>query len=184
MSLTRYAPCIDYAFYMKVNILIEGMDCAGKSTLAKELKNKLRWDMKCLGHREGDQFGRYLKEYSTVETVLERGHISEDVYSPIFKRETPFTAPQKDTLDNILRERFLIVMCIPDLETAEKRYKARGNMFQPLPFEDMRRAHVLFENYMKRFENDKRLFIYRSSDVNELKNIIETLKSVIESINV
>lgn len=112
-----------------INVFIEGPNGSGKSMLADYVKNLLKYDQLNLGHRDGDQFVRYLLEYGRQRTVFCRAHWSEAVYSELFKREQPFTDNEYLTLDSAARLRGITVLCLPrSADVLRDRYLARQTL--------------------------------------------------------
>lgn len=152
-------------------ILVEGPDCSGKSTLINRLKNNLRWDSRSLHHKEGEQFSRYLREYSSCEeVVIDRGHISESVYSQLWNREKPFSRYERRILDDIVKERFIVVFSCPDLETLQKRYQGR-DFEQQIKMEELAQSRKIFIKNMSLLS-----FIqYKSDNYGELDRLIDKI---------
>ena len=56
-------------------VLVEGVECAGKTTLIRALRERLDWDCKALSHRPAHQFDRFMGEYLLGrDVVFNRGH--------------------------------------------------------------------------------------------------------------
>lgn len=120
-------------------MVVEGPDCAGKSTLVENLKNALKWDSKALTHQEGDQFQRYLREYAQADGVIfDRGHVSEMVYSMIWRGGNPFSGAEKDLLDEICLRKGLLIYVSPSMITLYARYHAKKvlNKIDELPWKE------------------------------------------------
>jgi thymidylate kinase len=129
-----------------LNILIEGPDCVGKSTLAKELKNHLSYDLLASHHRPGCQFRRYLQLYAqATATIFERGHWSEMVYSQLCKRQQPFNEQEQKILDDILQETALIIFVKAPLPLMQTRYIARQGEYQSTAIDQLQDSQRLFE---------------------------------------
>ena len=98
-------------------IVLEGPDCAGKTTLAKELE-------KC-GYRyihNGPPGNNPYIDYSNQlihagysgPTVFDRLHVGEMVYGPILRGHSRITMDQFEELNNTIREQGgIIVICLP-----------------------------------------------------------------------
>ena len=112
-----------------INVFIEGPNGSGKSMLADYVKNLLKYDQLNLGHRDGDQFVRYLSEYGRQRTVFCRAHWSEMVYSELFKRPRPFTDSEHLTLDSAACLRGVTVLCLPvTADVLRERYADRQKL--------------------------------------------------------
>lgn len=133
------------------NILIEGVECGGKTTLIDHIRHEIPgWDLKYLTHRDGDQFQRYAWEYmANSGTIFNRGHYSEVVYSGLHDRDEPFSAAQREALDSMVEDDCLVIFSDPRLEDAIERYKQR-DVVQPIKLHELEVVHgmfkVLFEN--------------------------------------
>lgn len=159
------------------NILVEGIDCSGKSTLVNELKNRLRWDARSLGHQEGNQFFRYLKEYSFLEnTVIDRGHISEAIYSRLWNRPAPFDEDCLKILDSLVEQSMLLIHCLPDIKVAQKRYLERRNTFQEVTLEELKVSYRYFKEWFLKSDYKDCLIAYQSKDFDELNRVIKNVK--------
>lgn len=163
---------------MVKNILVEGIDCSGKSTLVKELKNKLNWDSRSLHHKRTSQFNRYLSEYCTADKVIfERGHLSEAIYSKIFSRSRPFDMEEEKTLDWYVRKNQILILAIPNIDTALARFRKREGVFQTVNEKKLILGNKMFSDLKDKFPNS---IIYTSKDFKELglavKRIIKITK--------
>lgn len=137
------------------NILVEGTDRSGKSTLVQRLSDTLGLDNIKLRHQPGDQYQRYLGLYTLAErAVFDRGHISEELYGPIYGRNPSFTHRQQEKLDLIVNEHFLVIFCLPDLAEAQQRLDIQINdgedVIRPNDLETSWRA---FQKARDRFPN-------------------------------
>ncbi len=144
--------------YYKKNI-VEGPDRSGKSTLVKKLKEELKWDAIYLGHRETSYTGeriiqkdRYINFYASLEgTVFDRSHISEVVYSKIYRREEiPFN--DRKFLDYVASKDSIIIFALPGLETVLERYRNTPKILRgKISEEEIKKSYNLFkeekENY-------------------------------------
>jgi thymidylate kinase len=161
---------------MKIkNIIIEGPDCSGKSTLVNRIKNMLRWDSKSLHHREGHQFTRYIQEYANSKnTVFDRSHFSEEVYSILWRGGSPFSKEEKEILNNICKLNTLIIFTCPELKTIRERHSSRDYQ-QQITFNELEKSRELFS---KTFENIPHI-LYLSENYEELEELIEKIKIII-----
>jgi len=108
-------------------ILIEGVECAGKTTLIRELRDGLPWDCKALSHRAGHQFDRFIHEYTLgMNVVFNRGHYSEIVYSRLWNRAAPFSDAEEAVLNSYVSRHILVVLCTANVATLQARYENRN----------------------------------------------------------
>ena len=154
------------------NILVEGPDCSGKSKVVERLKNTLKWDSKSLHHKEGNQFLRYLKEYANAEQIVfDRGHISEGVYSCLWRGGVPFSIGEKKILDDLIKNGFLLIFACPSIEVLKKRYLERS-FKQQIKIEELEKSRKLFIENLADFSP----IIYFSDNLQELDSLIELIR--------
>jgi len=158
------------------NIIVEGPDCSGKSSVVNRIKNELRWDSKSLHHREGDQFNRYLKEYAlSTNTVFDRSHFSEEVYSILWRNGSPFSEKEKNILNEICKLKVLIIFACPKLKVMQARYESRSYE-QQIRFDELAKSRGLFCNVF----TDVPHIIYYSDNYEELDGLVERIKEMIK----
>ncbi len=153
-------------------ILVEGPDCSGKSTLVDRLKNELGWDARHLHHQKGDQFSRYLREYANASRVVfARGHISELVYSQLWRGGNPFKENELKILNDLIEEKFIVILAYPILEVIKKRYSDR-DYSQQIELEELKRSRELFLKEIEVLEPIR----YYSKSYEELDSLIKDIK--------
>jgi len=157
---------------MLKRVIVEGPDCSGKSTLVNQLKNSLKWDAKSLHHIEGDQFTRYLREYAFTENIIfDRSHISEEVYSTLWRKGTPFHEKEKEVLDKILGIDSLIIFACPDTKTLKERYSSRDYP-QQISYGELGKSRELFLGELSKHSH----WIYLSKSYEELDSLIKKVQ--------
>ena len=157
------------------NILVEGPECSGKTTLVERLRHSLHgWDSKHLAHRAGNQFDRYLEEYVNNKNVIfNRGHVSEIVYSRLWGRNC-FSESEVRVLDSVAGNSMLVVFCRAGKELIRKRYLER-NFSQKINIGEIDNICAGFEAAFKNVE-----FVeYLSSDWQALDSVVEKIISVV-----
>jgi hypothetical protein len=165
------------------NIIIEGGDCAGKTTLVSELQKTLRWDTRFLGHQPGNQYTRYLREYALHErTIFERGHWSEKVYSQLWDRSQPFSANQEDLLEALVGEDSLLVWCIAPERLIKERYRVRqeAGRNQMVKEHELLRAHELFAAARSKLHERYSLILYESDTFEALDEVLDRIGALAE----
>jgi len=155
-------------------ILVEGPDCSGKSTVVERLKNMLHWDSKALQHQEGNQFQRYLREYAHADKVIfDRGHFSEEVYSLLWRKGSPFSVQEKDILAALCQQMMLIIFVCPPVEIMKRRYRQR--LFQQqIKFGELEPSRILFCEVMRTIPH----IVYTSQNYEELDLLLNRIKEV------
>lgn len=164
-------------------VIIEGIDCAGKTTLAKNLKFHLKqfggYDVKELEHKQHiSQFDRYLHEYTFQKHVIfDRSHISEAVFGQFLRKETPFSLEEFDILNKIVNLKFIIVLAEPTYPDFINRL-SQSQKYQVITQEQYDEITWLFKVALK----DVKHFLYRSESLDILdattNEIIKKLGSV------
>ena len=156
---------------MKTQILVEGPDCSGKTTLVERLKNELHWDAKSLHHLEGNQFKRYLREYALQENIIfNRGHYSEIAYGQLWRGGNHFSKEERKILDGLSNENMIIVFASPPLEILQQRYQQR-NFPQQIKYEELE----TIQNYFCELMNDISHLLYQSASPAELQSLIQDI---------
>ncbi len=156
------------------NIIVEGIECAGKTTLIDEIRRRVPgWDLKFLGHRNGNQFDRYDWEYRVNEgTIFNRSHFSEIVYSQLRQRGEPFTDFQRAALDDVVAREALVIFCDPRIEDAKARFMKRTSV-QPVQLDELEVVHGLFRDVFAGVPHIK----YESRDMDALNTFMVELSS-------
>lgn len=160
------------------NIVVEGIECGGKTTLINEVRRKIPgWDLKYLGHKEGDQFRRYAWEYNVNSgTIFNRAHFSEVVYSALSGRGEPFTETERLVLDDLIAKDSIVIFCDPAIEDVKNRYMQRDTV-QPVNFEELDVVHGLFKSVFESIPHLKYSSTgmeSRDSFVNDLSTVLRT----------
>ncbi len=161
---------------MKTQILVEGPDCSGKTTLVERLKNELRWDAKALHHLNGNQFNRYLKEYALQEKIIfNRGHYSEIAYGKLWRAGNPFSAEEQQILDKICQQNMVIIFACPPLEVLQHRYRKR-NFQQQIKYEELELVRNNFCEFMESVPH----LLYQSASYDELQSLVTNVAGKIK----
>lgn len=157
-------------------ILIEGVECSGKTTLIKGIRDKIvPWDCKFLAHQPGQQFERFMFEYLVNKNIIfNRGHFSEAIYSQLWGREAPFQAHEFQVLNDYVRRNLVLVLCDADIDTLVKRYGERG-YFQKAGAPELGQIKALFEEQFEGVDCVR----YTSTDQQAYDRVLEEIKGKI-----
>ncbi|MBU9834762.1 hypothetical protein J1786_08040 [Rahnella sp. L72c] len=155
-------------------IIIEGVECSGKTTLINEIRSNLvPFDCIMLGHQDGEQFDRYMREYMFNNGVIfNRSHYSEAVYSQLWKRPNPFTVQEKDVLDSYLSKNYITLLCTADKKILAERYLKR-KFKQKADANELDLIRNLFDNSLR----SKADYVYESNSEDALHEAIEYIRS-------
>lgn len=135
-------------------IILEGVDCAGKTTLAKELE-------KC-GYRiihngpppaSEDLFKYYsdqIKTAAQAPTVFDRLHIGEMVYGPILRGKSRITMDQFEELNNTIKGMGgIIVICLPTWRNVIDCWSGRMGQEHIKDYGQLRESYRAFCNILE-----------------------------------
>lgn len=121
----------------RVITILEGPDCSGKSTLAKDRMFR-RVPVFHQGPFEKDPYvetfdlvGKAFFQDNHAEAVFDRLHLGEQVYGPIFRGVDKLGDEARDRIDQILRRSYdaVVVLCLPPLDVCTASWldrKAKG----------------------------------------------------------
>ncbi len=110
------------------SLVVEGVECAGKTTLIREFRARVsNLDVIALSHQGGHQFDRFMSAYVAANgVVFNRSHVSEDVYAKLWNRGRPFSDAEREVLDSFVARRFVTVLCTADMATLRTRFADRN----------------------------------------------------------
>jgi len=154
------------------SVIVEGIDCSGKSSLIKALKYKLKkyggYDVKELEHKDiSNQFSRYALEYLSVShTLFDRSHISEIVFGSILRNTIPFSSFQIKILNEIVSSEFVTVLATPSYDDFISRYQ-ETRKYQVISVTDFNKINDKFIESCAYVNS----IVYRSSSFNELEEV-------------
>lgn len=131
-------------------VIIEGVDCTGKTSLANRIKDKLGENAEV--RHAGFPHKHCLEEYETSldgydprsnkHLILDRFHIGESVWPTIFERETTMTKATQIHLEMFMRSRAaLYVHAVRNNDKLRKELVERN---EPLKPEKLEQALTLF----------------------------------------
>jgi thymidylate kinase len=113
-------------------IIIEGCDATGKTTLAKELAEKLNFDYFKDGfHRLGVKYYLNTAKAKDQNTICDRFHLGEYVY-PIIKKDgrIPLTKAQQFLIEKeLLINKSVLIYCETSKDFIANKFDTRGEDF-------------------------------------------------------
>ncbi len=134
---------MSYSFEDKgIVVIIEGVDCSGKTTLIEHLRKVIRglfWkvtDIPKIGiDADREKIKKYywamlaiMEHYSTINWIIDRFFPSELVYSKVKRQYEASDDLEFGDIERELKTRkHLVVYCDPGLETVVERLGTRGD---------------------------------------------------------
>ena len=99
-------------------LILEGVDCSGKTTLAKEIQE--RWNCKYIHVKQApegaDTLTHFIKAIKGIRqpTILHRIHWSEQVYAEVLRKDSLLSDRDFGVIDGyLLANRGIFVLCKP-----------------------------------------------------------------------
>ncbi len=162
-------------------IVVEGVDCSGKSTLIRHLKSELSrhgWDVCNLSHRDGDQFERYMWQYVNANRILfDRAHFSEIVYGNEWRKGNHFSDAERKLLDKYVFENFLVIFVSSSETELRNRYKSR-DITQIVRIDELGKIQNSFAQLFKNYGN--KFIFYEATSEKNLKSIIKYVYGLLD----
>lgn len=139
----------------RMNIIIEGIDGSGKTTLANKLVENyhLNNNIHLTAKTENDFKFHMGLLINNQKTVFDRFHFSEfNVFSPLYGRKTKLTHEEWDLINKQIIENndLFIVMVCSDMSIVDARLVERGEL-DYIP--EVRQQNELFLKACDEFEN-------------------------------
>lgn len=93
-------------------IILEGIDRAGKTTLAKELCRRLKLKYIKVSNPKGDPYEEYLNLILNVKvpTLFDRLHLGELVYGPVLRGKSQLDTKKFRNLEFLLKQRGAVIV--------------------------------------------------------------------------
>lgn len=130
-------------------VILEGVDKAGKSTLAARLRKKLGWPVTHFSRPGSDPATEYAEFLSCAilakqDVICDRFFVGELVYGPLLRGKHSMTALQIVTIERMCRKLGAILVHVnPDYSVIKKRLHELGDtMVTPL---QNKRAYEMFK---------------------------------------
>lgn len=115
--------------------ILEGSDATGKTTLAKQLSDKLELlTIKGSSFEQSDctneELYKHFKKVANLDNVIVDRHIySNRIYATLYKDYAILSDKQRTKIENIFKQDALVIYLTADEETIIKRLKQRGDKY-------------------------------------------------------
>ena len=156
-----------------MRLILEGPDCAGKSTMAKELAERLRLDIIKSTYYGPKTSDAYRERLACQDVVIDRCWISEVIYSKYFGYD-PDVDDFTDRMlcDVCVKRNIPIVVMLPPIDVIIQRMMDRGDDFYSVVSPNVQAIYKDYEDYCA-----ARPFIHVFRDYNPSKLVDFLLKN-------
>ena len=135
-------------------IIIEGPDCAGKSTLAEKLANALDMNILKMTANGGQSAPEYLQKLACDGVIIDRCWVSEQVYSDLFKREPRISNDDAEALTEFCEfARIPIIVLLPPLHVVIGRLNERGDEYADVVCPNITEIYARYQEWAKEHDN-------------------------------
>lgn len=135
-------------------IIIEGPDCAGKSTLAEKLANVLDMNILKMTANGGQSVPEYLQKLACDGVIIDRCWVSEQIYSDLFKREPRIDNDDAEALTELCGLIGIpIIVLLPPLHVVIDRLNERGDEYADVICPNIMKIHKRYQAWAKAHDN-------------------------------
>lgn len=133
-----------------MTIILEGPDCAGKSTMAKDLADLLYLDIIKSTRNGPKTLGMYRERLACHNVVFDRCWISDIVYSKYFGLHPIVDEFEDRMLREVCTRRHIpIVVMLPPLDIIKRRMSERGDEHYDVVAPNIESIYKDYEDYCK-----------------------------------
>ena len=109
------------------NIIIEGCDGTGKTTLCKKLAERYGWDIVHVTSKDPNDFDFYRQTMRKTNVVFDRHFIGEMIYPQIYNRKGNLDRHDLEYfIHQSYKEKCPVIVLTTDLEEIHRRLSVRG----------------------------------------------------------
>ena len=156
-----------------MRLILEGPDCAGKSTMAKELAERLGLDIIKSTYYGPKTIDAYRERLECHDVVIDRCWISEVIYSKYFGYDPDVDySTDRMLCDICIKKNIPIVAMLPPIDVIIHRMMDRGDDFYSVVSPNVHAIYKDYEDYCT-----ARPFIHVFRDYNPSKLVDFLLKN-------
>ena len=131
-----------------MRLILEGPDCAGKSTMAKELAERLQRDIIKSTYYGPNTYDDYITRLACDHVVIDRCWISELIYAKYFGRNPKIHPNTCKNLTEFCEYRHIpIVVMLPPIDVIIQRMLVRGDDFYSTVSPNIQSIYKDYEDY-------------------------------------
>ena len=159
-----------------MRLILEGPDCAGKSTMAKELAERLGLDIIKSTYYGPKTSDAYRERLACQDVVIDRCWISELIYSKYFGYPSivdDFT--DKTLCDICVKQNIPIVVMLPPIDIIIQRMMYRSDDFYSVVSPNI---DAIYQDYVDYCTARPFVYVFRDYNPSKLKDFL--LKNTIE----
>jgi thymidylate kinase len=115
-----------------MHIIIEGVDCTGKTSLVNHLKEKYNIEVVKFSQPKGDPYQEYIDfaYYHKTPAILDRFYLGELAYGPVKRGKSGLNKVKMTNIEVALHmHNTFNIYCFTNEEEIKKRFKTRGESF-------------------------------------------------------
>ena len=167
-----------------MNIILEGIDASGKSTLAQKLIDNYSFtNIVHSGKNEAtgiDYFINSIKEKDNC--IFDRFHLSEEIFPIIYKRLPRISFDEYEKINEYLIEHnvFYVVFICSDMSIIEERLRERDELYY---MKEMNAQNSLFSMYSQEFKtrfNYSNFYIIDIAETNSYDKLDSWLANILK----
>ena len=159
-----------------MRLILEGPDCAGKSTMAKELAERLKLDIIKSTYYGPKNISAYRDRLACQDVVIDRCWISEVIYSKYFVHHSEVDdLTDRMLCDICVKKNIPIVVMLPPIDVIIQRMMERGDDFYSVVSPNVNSIYQDYVDYCA-----ARPFINVFRDYNPSKLVDFLLKNAIK----
>ena len=155
-------------------IIIEGPDCAGKSTLAKSLAGALDMNILKMTANGSQSVPEYLQKLACDGVIIDRCWVSEQVYSDLFGREPRIDHDNAEALTELCeRIGIPIIVLLPPLHVIIDRLNERGDEYADVVCPNIVEIYKRYRKWTEK--HDAAIVLEDNSTIIAMKEVLKCM---------